>query len=309
MEIIIGAHPGTGIDKSAYMVRVTISTGIGNLYTELRKFLIYVTTNGSEGSYCTITARTQANYLAGNDTWVTFANRVLLGGWPGYNVINTSSIITYANDASNQYGQLRFTFGVSRHSSSSPYSGLFIYSIMGFGGVGWTVPSDMAKYGRMYTYDAGQNVKFPAQVTASGFNGNASSATKLQTARTINGTSFDGTANITTTNWGTARNIYVADSTGAHTGAAVSVNGSGNVTLKLPDVIDSKEQNVSTVFNSNGSITETADTWVRDTVFNSDGSITETTKFYTSSAKSTLSKTVTKKTVFNSNGSITETVS
>ena len=30
--------------------------------------------------------------------------------------------------------------------------------------------------------------------------GNAASATKLQTARTINGTSFDGTGNITTAN-------------------------------------------------------------------------------------------------------------
>lgn len=67
--------------------------------------------------------------------------------------------------------------------------------------------------------------------------GNAATATKLTTARTINGTSFDGTANITTANWGTARNIYIADATAAHTGAAVSVNGSGNATLKLPATI------------------------------------------------------------------------
>lgn len=64
--------------------------------------------------------------------------------------------------------------------------------------------------------------------------GNASSATTLATARTINGTSFNGSANITTSYWGTARNISIADSTSAHTGAATSVNGSGNVTLKLP---------------------------------------------------------------------------
>ena len=37
--------------------------------------------------------------------------------------------------------------------------------------------------------------------------GNADTATKLKTARTINDTSFDGTANITTTKGGTARNI------------------------------------------------------------------------------------------------------
>ena len=67
--------------------------------------------------------------------------------------------------------------------------------------------------------------------------GNATSANKLSTARTINGTSFDGTANITTANWGTARNIYIADNSATNTGPAVSVNGSGNSTLKLPATI------------------------------------------------------------------------
>ena len=67
--------------------------------------------------------------------------------------------------------------------------------------------------------------------------GNASTATKLQTARSINGTAFDGTANITTTNWGSTRNFYIADASAAHTGSAVSVNGSSNVTLKLPSTI------------------------------------------------------------------------
>lgn len=66
---------------------------------------------------------------------------------------------------------------------------------------------------------------------------NVASATKLQTARTINGTSFDGSGNITTANWGTARNISIADSSATNTGSAVSVNGSGNATLKLPATI------------------------------------------------------------------------
>ena len=56
---------------------------------------------------------------------------------------------------------------------------------------------------------------------------NVASATKLQTARTINGTLFDGTTNITTAYWGTARTITLS---GAVTGSA-SVNGSQNVTI------------------------------------------------------------------------------
>lgn len=57
--------------------------------------------------------------------------------------------------------------------------------------------------------------------------GNAATATKLQTARTINGTSFNGSANITTAYWGATRTITLS---GAVTGSA-SVNGSQNVTI------------------------------------------------------------------------------
>lgn len=89
--------------------------------------------------------------------------------------------------------------------------------------------------------DNNGNYAKDSHITASIFEGsligNADTATKLQTARTINGTSFDGTANITTANWGTARTIYIASSNGSNAGAGVSVNGSGNVTLKLPSTI------------------------------------------------------------------------
>lgn len=66
-------------------------------------------------------------------------------------------------------------------------------------------------------------------VTASSFTGNASTATTLQTARTINGTSFNGSANITTANWGTSRTLTIG-STGK------SVNGSGNVSWTLDEI-------------------------------------------------------------------------
>ena len=60
-----------------------------------------------------------------------------------------------------------------------------------------------------------------------GLTGNALTATTLETPRTINGTSFNGGSNITTSSWGTSRTLTLA---GAVTGS-VSINGSGNVTL------------------------------------------------------------------------------
>ena len=88
--------------------------------------------------------------------------------------------------------------------------------------------------------------------------GNAGSATKLATTRAINGTNFDGSAAITTANWGTARNISISDSDGTNTGTAVSVNGSGNVTLKLPATI--KASITGNCSGSSGSCTGNAAT-------------------------------------------------
>lgn len=83
----------------------------------------------------------------------------------------------------------------------------------------------------------------PAQTTVSG---NAGTATKLETARTINGTNFDGSNNITTSNWGESRKLTL---TGAVTGN-VSINGSSDVSLnttltsltanQIPDIDASK---------------------------------------------------------------------
>lgn len=67
-------------------------------------------------------------------------------------------------------------------------------------------------------------------VTPSGsITGNAATATTLQTARTINGTSFNGSANITTASWGTARTLTIG-STGK------SVDGSANVSWTLAEL-------------------------------------------------------------------------
>jgi hypothetical protein len=63
---------------------------------------------------------------------------------------------------------------------------------------------------------------FSAGTITATLSGNATTATTLQTARTINGTSFNGSANITTANWGTARTIW-----------GQSINGSVNITAPV----------------------------------------------------------------------------
>lgn len=81
--------------------------------------------------------------------------------------------------------------------------------------------------------------------------GNAGTATTLKDAREINGTRFDGSQNITTEHWGTARTFTIKDSS-THYGTGVSVNGSKDVTLVLPSEINAS-------VTSAGAFTEAAD--------------------------------------------------
>lgn len=78
--------------------------------------------------------------------------------------------------------------------------------------------------------------------------GNASTATTLQTGRTINGTTFNGSANITTSYWGTSRTFYINDPSGAHSNS-YSVNGSGNVDMYLPATMSGFSSITSTTFS------------------------------------------------------------
>src|SRR5574344_2920418 len=111
-------------------------------------------------------------------------------------------------------------------------------------------------------------LKLPSNITATNFYGVASSATKLNSAVTINGTAFDGTANITTAAWGYSRNMQITDSDSSNSGAITAVNGTNNVTLKLPSTIkgtltgnastatkatqDSDGNKINTTYSKNG---------------------------------------------------------
>lgn len=165
-SLVIGKADSTNKATSAYKLRVTINTA-GRLYTVLNKFILYISTNGSQGSTCSILGRTQDNKILGADSWTVFADKVPIGGWSGYNVINTSAITTYGNTPASHFGQVRFLF--ENTGGSTSYNGLNIIRILGYGGVGWQTPSNLAGNGTLYSYDAYQNAHFPQQVNAQSF--------------------------------------------------------------------------------------------------------------------------------------------
>ena len=103
---------------------------------------------------------------------------------------------------------------ISQSSEGSLYEGLTLYS----GSITAVQTPSMSTY-------------LSAQVSTitDNISGNASTATKLQTARQINGTNFDGTSNITTSYWGTTRTLTIGNS-------GKSVNGSTNISWSLSEI-------------------------------------------------------------------------
>lgn len=103
---------------------------------------------------------------------------------------------------------------ISQSSEGSLYEGLTLYS----GSITVVQTPSMSTY-------------LSAQVSTitDNISGNASTATKLQNARQINGTNFDGTSNITTSYWGTTRTLTIGNS-------GKSVNGSTNISWSLSEI-------------------------------------------------------------------------
>ena len=138
-----------------------------------------------------------------------------------------------------------------------PYCSWDLIRIVRYANNSWEVqvrqPSDWTNISLEYTVtdnggsvSAGQfaNTSYSSTV-ANNYNTNVSRPTssrvtyadRLTTGRTINGTTFDGTANITTSYWGTKRTFYTNSHDSYRASSGVNVNGSGNVILLLPNSI------------------------------------------------------------------------
>ena len=132
-----------------------------------------------------------------------------------------------------------------------------IISICGYGENIWTNPNRLAYNDHLYAWDSSQNATFPANVTANTFkgdlDGNANTATKLATARTISLTgnasgsaTFDGSGNVS------------IDTTVAQATKATQA-GDGNViasTYATKDYVQQLMNTLSTVSVTQDSLTK-----------------------------------------------------
>ena len=146
-------------------------------------------------------------------------------------------------------GNSRFMDVVTHTGNVNP-SATNTYSL-GYSGMRWS-----ALY--LGTADSYGNVSVPVYwnkgvpTPITSYSGNAATATKLQTARKINGTAFDGSADITTAQWGTARTISISATAGT---TGTSINGSANASLIVPSTMTGFASITSTKFVGESSST------------------------------------------------------
>lgn len=192
----------------------------------------------------------------GNDGSGSKLDADLLDGHEGEEYVRSffTSSPGYDCDTINYYPFISFTY-----SNNAPFNGGFIdVSAHGYGFyLGTDYRSNQPLYYRRHAPKSDGGIGGWQQLAR--VTDNVASATKLQSSRTINGTYFDGTSNITTSYWGTARTIngtsingstnyvtsywgtartfYINSHNSYSPGAGISVNGSGDVTLYLPTSI------------------------------------------------------------------------
>lgn len=191
----LGKHTTAGSCTTNDQLRITIATSAAGIYTVLNKIAIYMSTSGA-----TVQVKMEKALESTPTTYTTHLDWTGISGWSGWNILNISNITTYGNTPSTQYGRIRFTFKQTAVNTS--YSSANISRIMGYGGMGWSTPSNMAANGHLYRYDNSQNAIFPAEVTATTFKGN------LDWSYIQNKPSVDIPSTVTSVPWNTDTTIF-----------------------------------------------------------------------------------------------------
>lgn len=218
---------GTGLINN--QLRIIINASACNFYTRLKTVLIYISTKGDTNLTCQIDKAmrgSESTFLS------TPVGTYTLSGWSGWNSIPFDILFGGNQYQTSNIGALRFTFKYAAAPATNQNAN--IIEMMFLGTTAWTVNSNMANTGHLYAWDYAQNAAFPAQISATKFNGSATSAdtaTQLTNAKTISlagditatGVAFNGTSNITLT---TAMNInYAGSASKGGPAAAVATSG------------------------------------------------------------------------------------
>ena len=222
---------GGGTDKNWKKIVTYVCTGGGQYQScKVKGTIYYITGNHNQGHVIDIPF--EAIMYAYGDTANSMLNQSYLY-LPPYCTWDMIRIVRYNNNSWEvQVRQPRDGTNISLE-----------YTVTNNGGSVSAGQFINTSYSSTVANNYNTNVSRPT----SSYANRAASADRLTTARSINGTNFDGTANITTSYWGTARNFTIGNTTR-------SVNGSGNVSWSFADIGGAPASHSHNYINSRGNL-------------------------------------------------------
>ena len=176
-NVFLGKASTAADNNVKNMLRITINPN--DRYVSVNMFYLWGSTNGSTW-YAKLEYQTYANH--DTTTWTTSFENKPMGGWSGNNVVYFNQVQGFNRNSSqsaNIYA-LRFTFHQTAINAS--YSSACLSDIRCFGLNTWTSPNNIVGHNRLYKWDSNLNATFPAQLTATQFNGSLSGTATKATA-------------------------------------------------------------------------------------------------------------------------------
>lgn len=156
-------------------LRVTVTPV--DRYCSVNMLYLWVTVSGT-----TATVDIERSTIGDKTTFTSVRSEVPISGWSGPNEIrfNRGTFGGGSGQTSNHYAY-RFTF----KNKSDAKGNVGVSDIRLYGPSAWTTPNTMMNYDHMYSWDNNMNVSFPAQLTATAFNGKATSAGVADSAKAV----------------------------------------------------------------------------------------------------------------------------
>ena len=176
-------HLGKATTKGANTVnnqlRITISRINLGRYCSVDSFYTWMSTNGNT-VYCKLEHSTNSNPTSFQTIFTDFQ----LAGWSGHNIKYFSEKYLGGSNNDQTYA---FRLTVWQTAINENYPSAYLCDIRFFGRNTYYsgAPYYRLQTNELYTWDNDLNAIFPAQLTATQFNGNATSASKLNSTRSF----------------------------------------------------------------------------------------------------------------------------
>lgn len=158
-----GKH--TKADECTIKDQLRITVTPVDRYASVNMLYLWVSVAGTSA-----TVNISRSTIGAKETFTDVRTDVPISGWNGPNEIRFSggTFGGGSTQTSNAYAY-RFTFKNKADGKGS----VSVMDIRMYGPSAWSVPNSMMEKDHIYNWDANQNVQFPAQVTATKFNGSS----------------------------------------------------------------------------------------------------------------------------------------